>query len=167
LLARPHPFFGEHAELNFNRAGVELAQPGALVLYGGRDPQAFAGFKLGAGFDLRDADGAPYKGELPYAVISLDGTERPELDGWSATAASAALVERFFTSGELATKALEIVSESMVLYNDITYQRKAADALRESKAEKDPAKKKKKEDQVKAYLKNIKTKELRDTVESG
>jgi hypothetical protein len=167
LLARPQAFFGEHAELNFNRAGVELAQPGALVLYGGRDARAFEGFTLGAGFELRDADGAPYKGELPYAVISLDGTERPTLDGWSATAASAALVERFFTSGELATKALEIISQSMVLYNDMTYQRKAADALRESKTEKDPAKKAKKQEQVKAYLKNIKTKELRETVDEA
>ena len=88
LLARPQAYFGEHAELNFDRAGVELAQPGALVLYGGRDARAFEGFKLGPGFELRDADGAPYKGDLPFAVISLDGTERPELDGWSATAAS-------------------------------------------------------------------------------
>ena len=78
----------------------------------------------------------------------------------------AAIIERFFTSGELATKALEIVSESLVLYNDMTYQRKAADALRDIKAEKDPAKKMQKQEQVKAYLKNIKTKELRDTVEA-
>lgn len=60
LLARPRAFFGEHAELNFNRAGVELAQPGALVLYGGRDARAFEGFKLGPGFELRDGAGAPY-----------------------------------------------------------------------------------------------------------
>jgi hypothetical protein len=163
LLARPQTFFGEHVELNFARAGVELAQPGALVLYGGSDERPFDGYTLGKGNRLRDAQGAAYSGGLPYVVISLDGNDQPEFEAWSATAASAALLERFFTSDELISEALKVVSESLVLYNDMTYRQKAADALGKSKAARG-AKKKELEERYKAYLKNIKTKEIRETV---
>ncbi len=165
LLARPQTFFGEHVELNVNRPGVRLAQPGALVLYGGTDERALEGYKLGDGFQLRDSEGKPYRGKLPSAVISLDGTERQEFEAWSATAASAALLERFFTPGSLVSQALEVVSDSMVLYNDMTYRQKAAEALAKSKTLKG-AEKKKQEDLYKAYLKNIRTEALRDTVET-
>jgi hypothetical protein len=82
---------------------------------------------------LRDGNGEAYSGELPYVVISLDGTEHEEFEEWSATAASAALLERFFTSDELISEALKVVSEGMVLFNDMTYRRKAADALEKGK----------------------------------
>ena len=164
MLARPQTLFGEHVELNFARPGVELAQPGALVLYGGNDDRAFDGYKLGHGFVLRDTEGAPYRGELPYVVISLDGTEQRQFDEWSATAASAALLERFFTSDQLLSKALEVMSESMVFYNDMTYRQKAAEALEDIKTMKGP-RKRQQEELLKAYLKNIKTKEIRETVE--
>jgi hypothetical protein len=164
MLASPQTFFGENVELNFTRPGVELAQPGALVLHAGGGDAAFDGsYKLGPGFVLRDEKGAPYDGPLPYAVISLDGTERPELEGWSATAASAVLLERFFSSDELISKALEVVTDGMTLYNDMTYREKAAAALDKSKVLKG-AEKKKQQELYEAYLKNIQTKALRDTV---
>jgi uncharacterized protein YnzC (UPF0291/DUF896 family) len=52
----------------------------------------------------------------------------------------------------------------MVLYNDMTYRQKAAEALEKSKALKG-AEKKQQQDLYEAYLKNIQTKELRDTVQ--
>jgi hypothetical protein len=162
LLARPHTFFAEHVELNIDRPGVELAQPGALVFYPGDDKRAFAGYKL-KGRELRDRKGNPYRGELSYAVISLDGTERKAFEDWSATAASAALLERFFSSGEVISSALGIVSDSLVLYNDMTYRQKAADALKKSKTAKG-AEKKRQKDLYEAYVKNIKTEEIRKTV---
>ena len=137
------------------------------MLYGGKDKKKFAGFTLTDDFELRDPAGEPYAGELPYAVISLDGREQPQLEGWSATVATAALIERFFTSGDLAGKAIEVIGEGLALYNDVAYQDKAADALRRAKSEKDPAKKKKMEAQAQAYLKNLKNKELRDSVSGG
>jgi hypothetical protein len=135
LLARPRTFFGENVELNFARPGVELAQPGALVLYPGGDDGTFdRRYKLGRSFVLRDSKGAAYNGPLPYVVISLDGTEHLAFEGWSATAASAVLLERFFASGELISDALGVVTDSMKLYNDMTYRVKAADALEKSKS---------------------------------
>jgi hypothetical protein len=165
MLARPQTFFGEHVELNFDRPGVELAQPGALVLYGGNDAD-LGKFKLGKDFVLREAgDGPAYNGPAPYVVISLDGHERDELDEWSATAASAVLLERFFAPDELISQALEVVTESMALFNDMTYREKAAAALSKSKTLKG-TKKKEQEALYKAYVKNIHTKEIRDTLGS-
>jgi hypothetical protein len=163
MLARPSTYFEENVELNFERPGVELAQPGALVLYPGSDDRAFNRYKL-EGLVLRDEKGAPYRGPLPYAVISLDGAPQKNYEKWSATAASAEVLERFFASDELISTALEVVGESLVLYNDMTYRQKAAEALKESKALKG-ARKKQQEDLYKAYVKNIKTEEIRKTVE--
>jgi hypothetical protein len=163
MLARPNTFFGQHVELNFERPGVELAQPGALVLYPGSDDRAFDGYKL-EGLVLRNGKGAPYRGKLPYVVISLDGTENKNFDGWSARAASAALLDRFFSSGELLSSALEIVNESLVFYNDMKYRDMAAEALKKSKTSKGAEKKRQKE-LYDAYTKNIKTEAIRKTVE--
>jgi len=163
LLARPKTFFEEHIELNFKRPGVALAQPGALVCYPGSDDRAFDGYKL-KGLVLRNSKGAAYRGKLPYTVISLDGRENKKFEGWSATAASAALLERFFSSGELLSSALEIANDSLVLYNDMKYRDMAAEALKQSKASKG-AEKKRQRELYNAYTKNIKTEAIRKTVE--
>jgi hypothetical protein len=165
MLARPRTFFGEHVELNFDRRGVELAQPGALVFYGGNE-SAFADHRLGGDFLLRDAGGNAYGGPAPYVVISLDGTERPELEEWSAQAASAVLLERFFAPDELISQALGVVTESMVLFNDMKYRDKAMDALAKSK-QLTGSKRQQERARYEAFLKNIRTKEIRETVAAG
>jgi hypothetical protein len=162
MLARPNTFFEQNVRLNFDRPGVELVQPGALVLYPGSDGRAFAGYKL-EGLVLRNSKGDAYRGKLPYAVISLDGKENKSLEGWSARAASAVLVERFFSSGEVLSSALGIVNDSLVLYNDMKYREKAAEALAKSKAS-TGAEKKRQTALYNAYTKNIKTDAIRETV---
>ncbi|GLH99918.1 hypothetical protein [Phytohabitans aurantiacus] len=167
LLARPQMFFAEDVELNFQRPGVKLAQPGALVLYPHADESPFSErYKLGADFVLRDVEsGEAYDGPLPYIVISLDGTEHTELKGWSAQAASAELLERFIQPDELISKTLDVVTESLALYNDMQYRHKAAEAL--DAAGKATGAEKKEEELAKyqAYVKNIQNKEIRKTIE--
>jgi hypothetical protein len=166
LLARPNAFYAANVELNMERPGIELAQPGALVLYPEGHESSLGGqYKLGEGNVIRHVKtNKPYDGELPYVVISLDGTEHAELEKWSATAASGAILERFFSSGEVISSALGIVTDSLKLYNDMHYQEQAADALAKSKAATSAKEKKKYQDEYKAYLKNIQTKAIQDTV---
>jgi hypothetical protein len=169
LLARPNTFFSQHVELNMDRPGVRVVQPGALVLYPGSDEGLLDGrYKVGEDFQLRDeTTKKPYRGPLPYVVISLDGRERPAYEEWSATAASAVLLERFFSSGEVVSKALEIVTESMTLYNDMAYRKKAADALAGSKDKSLTAPKRQEQKALyQTYLKNIRTSEIRETVKA-
>ncbi len=163
MLARPRPFFAEDVEVNFTRPGLDVAQTGAYVLYPGGDKKPFAGYDKLRGCVLRDSNGTPYGGELPYVVISLDGTPREKLEGWAATAASALLLERFFAQDALMAEALDVVTSGLVYANDMTYRQKAVEALEKSKTLKGP-KKKEQEELYKAYVKNIQTKELRDTV---
>jgi hypothetical protein len=165
LLARPNVFYQEHVELNFARPGVALAQPGALVLYPGGDDRPFVDtYSLGDDFHLRHVEsGDRYAGQLPYVVISLDGTERPDLKTWSAHAASASLVERFYEPDELMTRALDIVTAGMTLYNDMEYRQKAAAELAQAKAS---TGEERKQHQVMyaAYRKNIQSEAIRTSL---
>lgn len=165
LLARPHVFYQEHVELNFGRPGVGLAQPGALVLYPGGDDRPFVDmYDLGDDFHLRHVEsGDRYAGPVPYVVISLDGTERPDLKTWSAQAASASLVERFYEPDELMTRALDIVTEGMSLYNDMGYRQRAEDALARARAS-NGEQRKKHQAMYATYLKNIQSEAIRKSL---
>ncbi len=163
MLARPRTFFEGHVELNMSRPGVELAQPGALVLYPDGDDDPFHGYKLHR-FQLCDvATGEPYRGPTPYVVISLDGAERPELEGWSAQAASAVLLERFFAPDELMSQTLDVATAGLSLYNDMVFRDKAADQLAKAKKATGAAKEQY-EAAAAAYAKNIRNEEIRATV---
>lgn len=168
LLARPNVFYREDVEINFDRPGPSLAQPGALVLYPNGDEGPFVGrYKLGRDFRLKDIKtGKAYAGTLPYVVISLDGTERPNLKTWSAHAASAALVERFHQPDALMTQALEVAGEGLALFNDVSFQRKAADALERVKKA-TGANKVREQALYDAYLKNIQNKAIKASVDAG
>lgn len=98
-------------------------------------------------------------------AISLDGTERPELKGWAAEAASAALLERFHEPDELISNALGVMTEGLGFYNDMAYRQKAADALERVKKAKG-ANKEKQQALYEAYVKNIRNAEIRATVEA-
>jgi hypothetical protein len=164
-LARPQPFFNETVEISFKRPGVEVAQPGALVLYREDHGTPFTSeYTLGDDFILRDAQDKEYDGPLQYVVLSLDGSERSDLKDWSAEAASAELVKRFHEPDELISQALEVATQGLGLYNDITFREKAA-------REKDLAKKATGADKelheklYQAYLKNIQNKDIRANAE--
>lgn len=130
------------------------------------DPVPFHDYRMGDDFALRDADGKPYAGELPYIVISLDGTAHSEFDGWAAQAASSVLVERFFQQDEMLSSMLGIVNDSLSLYNDMTYRQKAADMLAQASKAKG-AEKKALLERYKAYVKNIKNDDIKATVDSS
>lgn len=112
---------------------------------------------------MRDSEGKPYAGPLPYVVISADGADRPELKGWSGQVASAALLERFFTPDSFLSSSLVLATKGMSLYNDAVYRDKAADALKAAKGLEGAAKDAKM-DQYEAYLKNIQDDDIRDSV---
>jgi len=163
MLARPRTFFEGHVELNMSRPGVMLAQPGALVLSPDGEEDAFHGHKLHR-FRLCDVvTGEPYRGSTPYVVISLDGGERPDLEGWTAQAASAVLLERFFAPDELIGQALDVATAGLSLYNDMVFRDKAADQLAKAKRATGAAKGQY-EAAAAAYKKNIRNEEIRATV---
>lgn len=167
MLARPHTFYEEGVEINMSRAGLRRTQASAFVLYPDGDESPFAGkYTMKRGdWVLRDSDGEPYSGPLPYVVLSADGADRPELEGWSGQTASAALLERFFTPDSFLSTSLDLATKGMSLYNDAVYRDKAADALKAAEGLKGDAKKAKM-DQYNAYVKNIRDQDIRDSVKN-
>jgi hypothetical protein len=83
---------------------------------------------------VRESDQGQYAGPLPYVVVCCDGTPMPELKSFAPTAASAALLERFFGAKSGKEVAMESLIESVRLYNDLRF-RKQVDQIDKKLAE--------------------------------
>jgi hypothetical protein len=68
-----------------------------------------------------------YNGDVPYVVISVDGTQTDELKSFTPTAASAALMSRFFNIKEGKSVPFDLVIEGLKLYNDISFRKQIID----------------------------------------
>ena len=164
MLAHPRTFFESTVTLNFALNGVPLAQPDSLLLHPDDDGTLVNGdYHVGSEFQLVDGDDKPYAGPVPYIVISLDGAEREEFASWTAEAATSSLLERFFSPDERISKTLDIVSDGLSLYNDMQFHGKAVKA-KEAAANSIGAAKKKHEKDLSAFLKNIHSKEIRNSI---
>lgn len=163
LLARPQRFYSATDDLGFGRPGLPYAKEGAFVFAPDEGESGFEGYKLDKQFRLRKG-GETYAGDLPYVVMSLDGTEHPEWKGWAAHAASAEIVKRFHEPGNQVTEAIGVVTEGLTLYNDVSFVRRAGEARKLAAKEKDPAKKKELEDLAAAYVKNVQSEVIKVTL---
>lgn len=80
--------------------------------------------------------GEEYNGDAPYILVSLDGRERDDLKKFKSTIASAAVIEKFYGTQDT-SQSIDIIEESLVLYNDAMYfekakkQKKALEGLEE------------------------------------
>lgn len=115
-----------------------------------------AKFQVDASGKVIDDAGNEYTGDIPYIVISYDGSPVEEFNSFSPTAASAAILSRFFGIKDGQNLPLDIVIEGMKLFNDLTF-RKQVDEIDKKLAglvAGDP-KKKELEDKRKALVENI------------
>lgn len=94
-------------------------------------------YKVGESGQLVDSNGNQYDGGTPYIVISLDGRKNDEYSAFSSTAASAALLERFYSIKEGQEQGIEMLMDAVKLYNDWKF-RKKADMLADKLKELDP-----------------------------
>lgn len=68
-----------------------------------------------------DSNNQPYRGSMPYVVISVDGTEQPEFSSFTPTAASAALLSKFLGAGDQSQTVNELVKAVQVM-NDVVFR---------------------------------------------
>lgn len=85
----------------------------------------FKEYRVDDSGQLVDNHGHHYDGDTPYIVISLDGRKNDEYASFSSTAASAAMLERFYTIREGQEHGIELLTEAVKLYNDWTFRKKA------------------------------------------
>ncbi|WP_257385053.1 hypothetical protein [Tahibacter caeni] len=118
--------------ISFDVGGERTAVAGFAVLTRSElDESTLKNYSIGKDGILRNAEGTAYQGKIPYAVIALDGREDKRLEEFKSTAASAALMQRFYnvrTDGQ--TNATALI-EALSLYNDFRFRSEADDILKE------------------------------------
>ncbi|MEM8882799.1 MAG: hypothetical protein AAGD14_01870, partial [Planctomycetota bacterium] len=121
------PVFKETHSLSFDRPGDSKATADFRLVMRDQDEAALEGkyHVDGTGRLVRKGDGKPYDGDSPYMVLSLDGRERPDFSSFSPTAASAAILERFYGKGAGLSAGMEVLTDAMQLYNDWVFRGKA------------------------------------------
>jgi hypothetical protein len=121
------PSFSITEAINFDRPGATIATADFRIL--SHDPLLAGHHRFKDGIGLVDASGAPYQGDEPYVVISLDGKARPHLESFAASIASAAVLERFFAVKSGGTASIDTLMESIRLASDMRL-RNQAEALK-------------------------------------
>jgi hypothetical protein len=120
--------------ITFARPGAAIRQADyRLLTQAGLDVATLKQHQLNNDGALVDAQGNAYNGDVPYVVISLDGQQRREYEGFQPTAASAALLDQFFTIKDGTEHTTQTLLDAMRIYNDWKY-RKEADGLKEDLA---------------------------------
>lgn len=160
------------APICFRTPGEVSASEGfALVTRKGKqvDRDWLSEHKILDGELVRRDNDKPYRGDIPYVVISLDGSRRDDLTDFAPKAAAAAIVERFYGETDEhdadGPTPLEMIQTAMVLYNDLQFRAKADGAAAELARLRDrgasPDEVAQKQSQVAAYVANISTVHLK------
>jgi hypothetical protein len=121
------PVFSVTETLDFDVPGsIVPSADFRVICNAGFDPTRFD-FEPNRGLVDRQT-GQPYAGDEPYVVISLDGAKRDEYEGFTATMAGAALLERFYNLKEGSEVGMDTLIESTKLFTDSKF-RAQADAI--------------------------------------
>jgi hypothetical protein len=150
------PDFAITYTINFSDPGDPVQDAGFVVLFKEDEDPDTNPQKLT--FDSRrglvDASNQPYKGPAPYIVISIDGTQQDSLKSFAPTAASAALMSKFFNAQDGDTIPTQDILDALQALNDVKFSQKAAD-LQKQIASASADQKAALESQLKAVAANI------------
>lgn len=120
------PEFAGSEDLHIHSPGVELTHKGYRIITDNKLGDLDEEFRTEYSVDQKtgqviDKSGKPYKGDIPYAVISLDGHENKKLKDFAPTAASAALISKFFKVQDSGSLHTDELIEAFKVYNDYKY----------------------------------------------
>jgi hypothetical protein len=120
------PFFDSSEMINIDIPGTPALPPGFALITDGNvdknDPEFRRTYQIDSYGRVVDGTGNTYNGDIPYIVISIDGTLWEELAAFTPTAACAALLSRFFGIKENQQQPLDTLLDAVKLYNDFTYR---------------------------------------------
>jgi len=124
------PAFKQTEPISFITPGTNLPTARFVLLTNDTaDRSMYQNYKINdAGALVAISDGTPYNGDEPYIIIFLDGREVSDYEKFQPTAASAAILERFYNIGSNVVQPADSLIEAMQLLSDMKY-RKDADAL--------------------------------------
>lgn len=158
--------FSQTEELNFSLPGAALAQADfRLVTEDDFEEEVLNKFKISSDGRLVDSNGQTYKGDQAYLVISLDGRKTDDFKDFTPTAASAALLDRFFQIREGKEQSFNMLMDAFKLYNDWKFRDKAEKIAKElSDLDPKSEKYKTKKESYKAMVENILTEMLKPKI---
>lgn len=150
-----------------NIAGISDSEPGFLFGTHTDMLAEFKGYKIEEdpiqkGNVILTRNGQRYNGDVPYIILSVDGTKTLKYENFKATAASATLLKRFY--GISQTTTLEDIEDMMKIYNDFVYLEKYKQIEKQINKTEDKALKSELETLKEAYRKNIKNEDLLKTL---
>lgn len=118
------PAFSATVRLDFDMPGAAESQSNFRVICEPDFDPTSLNFEEGKG--LVTSEGKRYDGKSPYVVVSLDGKNRDnEFGHFTPTLATAALLQRFYSSREKSEATLDGISGVAKVFNDIQFREKA------------------------------------------
>lgn len=127
-LANGTPALRRTEEVTFVTPGSQTAIARfALLIADGIEDSVLQDYKINdKGVLARvDDETKPYEGPEPYVVLSLDGRENDDLKNFAPTAASAAILDRFYNIQDSGAQPLGQLVEGLKLYSDMKFRDKA------------------------------------------
>lgn len=120
------PAFSTSEALDFLLPGAEPVLSGFGLVTDGNvdrlDPSFRDTYHVDKAGQVVDITGRAYDGEVPFIVISLDGTENKNLESFTQVAASAAILSRFYGMKDGQQQAPDTLIEAVRIYNDLNYR---------------------------------------------
>jgi hypothetical protein len=154
------PIFNSSDALDINLPGRQPIPPGFVLITSDNVDNLDGQFRAKHHIDpntgqVVDQSGQVYQGDVPYIVISLDGTTDEGLKSFAPTAASAAILSRFFGMKEGQELPLSTLVDALKLYNDLSYRHQVDRINQQLQSVTDAEEKKKLEEKKKALIANI------------
>lgn len=126
-------FLQADVQLRFDTPGFPVSLARHVVLCNERDHNVLKAYKVQILTGMGEAravlvhrqSGNEYSGSAPYLIANFNGAKRAELENFTPTLASAALLERFYKADDVGGKAMTALQEGLQLFNDLSFHKKA------------------------------------------
>lgn len=161
------PEFVGTDSINFDRPGIGDTAAGYGVLFSADAPPSIQkAYNVNEdGVLVHKQTAKQYEEKYPYAILSIDGTEKnASYENFQQSAASAELLARFYNVGENRTEPVDELLKGLRYYNDMKFRHEAVKLEREIDNYKDKGDAeglRKLKEKHKALLANILTDELK------
>jgi hypothetical protein len=86
------------------------------------DPLFLEKYHVDKNGQVVDASGKKYQGDIPFIVISIDGSTQKDLESFTPTAATAAILSRFYGMKDGQQQNLDTLINAIKIYNDLKYR---------------------------------------------
>lgn len=150
---------------------IDLALPGAAAAIAGFmlitpgnvdsvDATLRRDYQIKAG-KLVNEKGEPYAGDVPYVILAVDGTPRPDLEHFAPSALTAAALSQFYGLKDGAKTALGPLLDALKLYSDMSFRTEIDKIDSRLKNVKDESQRRELGERRDALLKNIANELLR------